>query len=321
MKGLILAAGLGTRLRPLTFLRAKPALPVLGVPALWFGAWHMKRELGVSEIAVNLSHLPETVRDAGEDQDLRAATGISFHYSDESSQILGSSGALWKLKNWIGKHEVLAVSNGDSISLPSWKKMVEFHRKSNALMTIHVRNHHQSLEAYTNVELDSGGQVKALSEKSFSGVMFSGSYLLDASLIAELPQGPSELRPSLMEPLIAKGKLFAFQEDIEWFDTGTISSYAHTQFELIRALPEVRELVEVKMREESAGVWVPRTWPHGSNRPAFDSPVVVTGEQSGWAAHSIVLGPRFLGIEPPPPEVSKYPFRDALVFSDQIESI
>lgn len=318
MKALILAAGLGTRLRPLTTNRAKPSLPVLGIPSLWFGAWHLKRELGLSEFAINLSHAPETVRAACEDEALKKFTGIAFHYSDESDGILGSSGALWKLKDWIGS-SLLAVSNGDSISFPAWKKMLEFHKKSGAALTIHARSHSQSLEAYTDIKTDQAGKVTAFGEKAASGMMFSGSYLLEPALLSRLPAGASELRPSLLEPLVKEGKLFAFKEDIDWFDTGTIQSYAQTQLQLLRSLPEAKELVQVKMREESREAWVPRDWSH-TGQPALVGPVVLTGSHSEWATAAMMLGPRFIGIEPPLPGV-KIPTRDALVSAFHFEKI
>ncbi len=60
---MILAAGLGTRLQPLTALRAKPALPIRGVPMIAY-ALEWLRANGVAEVAINLHHLPETVREA-----------------------------------------------------------------------------------------------------------------------------------------------------------------------------------------------------------------------------------------------------------------
>ena len=319
MKALVLAAGLGTRLRPLTLARAKPALPVLGIPAFWFGAWHLAKELSASELAINMSHLAPTVRDAAADQALTAFTGVRFHFSDESDELLGSSGALWKLRDWIGSG-TLAVCNGDSICFPPWKRMLEQHRRTKALITMHVRAFANEADQYTDIKVADDGRITALAPKAASGVMFDGPYLFEPELLARLPAGVSELRPTLLEPLMAEGKLYAVREDIPLIDVGTVASYARAQFELLRIMPQARPLVEAKMREENSGVWVPRDWKHASGKPGFTGPVVMTGNQEEWACHSIFYGPHFVGIEPPPPG-AKIPNSDALVLSAHVQRL
>lgn len=320
MKAFILAAGLGTRLRPFTNVKAKPALPVIGVPTLWFGAWHIKRELGISEIALNVSHLPGTVREAAQDAELMRATGIDFHFSDESAQVLGSSGALWKLSSsWIGD-QTLAVSNGDSICFPSWKRMLECHRKNKAAITLHVREFSQAAEAYTNINVESDGRISSFGAKERDGIMFSGCYLFEPSLLSRLPAGVSELRPSLLEPLAKEGKLFAYREDAEWFDTGTVGTYAQTQFDLLKKIPMCRDLIEIKMREETSGVWVPRAWSRNAGKPALQAPAIMTGDQSQWAAAASVFGPKFIGIEPPMPGIT-VPAQKSIVLATHFEKL
>lgn len=299
MKALVLAAGLGTRLRPLTEVRAKPALPVVGIPTFWYSVWHLNRELRINAFAMNVCHAPDSIKATAEDLDLRRFTGVHFTYSDETKQILGSSGALWRLKDWIGS-EMLAVCNGDTICFPAWTRMAQFHRENGALLTLHVRGFDGGAEPYTNIEVANDGRVTALGAKSMTGVMFSGAYLLEPELLARLPNGVSELRPTLLEPLIKEGKLYAFREDIPWLDTGNVASYAQAQFDLLEVLPQARTLVEVKMREENVGCWVPRSWKKGGSLPILKGPTVITGNQEEWAASNKFYGPRFVGIEPPP---------------------
>lgn len=320
MKALVLAAGLGTRLRPLTLFRAKPSLPVVGVPTLWYGAWHLKEALGIKDFAINLGHAAESLRQAGDDSLLQKKTGISFYYSDESAQILGSSGVLAKLAGWIAKG-TLAVCNGDSICFPSWKKMLEFHSSKKSKLTLHIRKFSNNSESYTNIETDSDGRVLALKARTVSGVMFSGSYLIEPSLLPRLPSsGPSELGPILLEPLIRERELFAFREDIEWFDTGTIAAFAEVQFALARQIPYARKLIELKMCEVEKECWIPREWAKKGGIKSLKGPVVLTGEQEKWAKLSQSFGPRFVGIEPPDQGL-KIPNSNALVFSEHIENL
>lgn len=317
MKGLILAAGLGTRLRPLTLERAKPSLPILGIPALWYGAWHLARELAPKALAINAGHAPDTLRRAVTDAELRRFTGVDFHVSDESGLILGSSGALKKLSGWIG-NDLLAVCNADSISFPSWKKMADFHRKKKAVLTLHVRASSSSSEPYTEVQVDADCRITGFGPKTTHGLMFSGAYFIEPSLLARLPEGVSELRETLLEPLAREGGLYAFREDLEWFDTGTVAAYAEAQFLLLRLAPQARVLVEVKMREDWPDAWVPRFWKHGV--PALKGPVVLSGDQAGWMAAGSVFGPRFIGIEPPP-HGTRVPAQNAVVLSSIVEKI
>ena len=320
MKALILTAGLGTRLRPLTNERAKPSLPIVGVPTFWFSAWQLQKTLGIKEYALNLSHKPNSVKAAAEDAELVQTTGLRFHYSDETTQVLGSSGALVKLgASWIGT-DTLAVCNGDSICFPDWVKMLDFHRRSKALITMHVRSFTNALEQYTNIDVGSDGRVRKFDAKSDRGTMFSGCYLFEPSLLQRLPSGVSQLLPSLLEPLTVEGKLYAYTENTEWFDTGSVATYAQTQFELLKKIHQARPLVEIKMRESSAECWVPRNWALATSKPALQGPVVITGPQAEWAGHASVFGPRFVGIESPPPGL-KIPTQNAIVLGSQVERI
>lgn len=315
----MLAAGLGTRLRPLTLERAKPSLPVLGVPVLWFGVSHLSRELGITEFAMNVSHAPESLRQASSDAELVKRTGARFHISDETDLLLGSSGALWKLASWIGR-ETLAVWNGDNICYPSWKRMLEAHKKSGALLTMHVRAFSGSHEPYTDIDVGPDGRVRGFKAKATSGIMFSSCYLFEPELISRLPAGVSELRPAILEPLAREGRLHAFREDIEWLDIGNVSAYADANFELLSRLSQARELVETKMREAAPGCWVPKSW-DTKTMPPLKAPVALLGEQGAWRATGAKeLGPRLIGIDPPDPGTSRG-LRDAIVYSGKLESL
>jgi NDP-sugar pyrophosphorylase family protein len=321
MRALIVAAGLGTRLRPLTESRAKPSLPVLGVPAFFFAAWHLAKRLGVKEIALNKSHAAESlVQAAGDAQLLRACGLKGFHFSDETAQVLGSSGALWNLKSWIGS-SVLAVCHGDAICLPPWERLARLHREKGAAVTMHLRSFNGATEEkYTDVRMAEDGRVTEFGPKSSSGLMFSGAYLIEPSLLSRLPAGASELRPSLLEPLAKEGRLFALREDGPWLDIGSPRLYAEAQFALLRELPAARELVELKMREQGTNCWVPKTWskPRAAGEGLdLRGPVVLMGGEDRWAEISREYGPRFAGIEPPTKGAKdSLGKRDSMVFGD-----
>lgn len=300
IKGLVLAAGLGTRLRPLTFHYAKPSLPIIGIPAVWFPIWHFSRAIQIQDIAINLSYLPETVRKALEDPILIKSLPVSFHFSDESQQILGSSGALRKIKNWVGK-SMLFVSNGDTICCPNWKQMLDFHQQNKSKITLHVRSFQSSTEQYRHLEVAQDGRLLALREKRHAGFMFTGNYIIESDCLERLPEGKSELVPSLLEPLLLEEKAFTFVEDAPWFDTGNVTDFFKAQFLLLKQLPQLRELIELKMTEISPHCWQPRDWDEKSF--LLDAPCILSGSQDSWSEFAMQyelksFGPFFYGFNP-----------------------
>ncbi|MGE4232320.1 MAG: NDP-sugar synthase [Bacteriovoracia bacterium] len=314
-KALILAAGFGTRLRPLTDSRAKPSLPILGIPTFWYSVWHLKNELGIEEFAINLSHAPDSVRQACADPDLQKKLKVRFYFSDETSNILGSSGALWKIRDWVGDSKLI-VCNGDTISFPSWRRMFEFHEQTQAMLTLHLRPFKDKI-AYTIIDCDSWGKVLALLPAQTEGTMFTGCYVVEPSALLMLPPEKSELRKTLLEPLLAQGRLYGFSEDIGWFDTGAINAFAQTQLSLLTKMPFCRNLVEIKMQEAVPGCWVPKTWTKGQiERLVFRPPVVLNGSFEQWLSNSKSYGPRFVGLNPPQNFSSESETENALVSED-----
>ena len=109
-RAMILAAGLGTRLRPLTDLCAKPALPVRGIPVIALLLELLKRH-GVSQVIVNLHHRPESVRDA---VNAFKPSGIEVVYSDESEP-LGTGGGIRQARDFLLQSDPCLVLAGDML--------------------------------------------------------------------------------------------------------------------------------------------------------------------------------------------------------------
>lgn len=129
---LVLTAGLGTRLRPLSHIRAKPAIPLDGVPmVLRILTW--LASLGIEEAILNLHHRPETItRLVGNGE----AVGLRVRYSWEDP-ILGSAGGPRRAFKLTDAHELLVV-NGDTLTDPDVPSLIEAHRTSGALATLAV---------------------------------------------------------------------------------------------------------------------------------------------------------------------------------------
>src|SRR3989440_11875387 len=149
MRAMILAAGYGTRLWPLTIDRTKPAIPFLGKPLVGYLAEYLGR-YGCREVVVNLHHRPESVRQALGDG---SRFGVRLEYVEEEI-ILGTSGALDNARHLL-EGETFFVVNGKIITDINLTDALETHRRTNALATL-VLLPNLARERFSVVETDDG---------------------------------------------------------------------------------------------------------------------------------------------------------------------
>jgi len=149
MRAMILAAGYGTRLWPLTIDRAKPAIPFMGRPLVGYVAEYLAR-FGFGEIAVNLHHRGESVRAALGDG---GRFGVRFHYVEEPT-ILGTGGALDNARDFL-EAETFVVVNGKIATDINLDAALETHRRARALATLVLREN-AARERYSMVEVRDG---------------------------------------------------------------------------------------------------------------------------------------------------------------------
>ncbi|NJL25907.1 MAG: hypothetical protein HC902_12565 [Calothrix sp. SM1_5_4] len=137
MRALILSAGLGERLRPLTNVRAKPAIEFLNMPMLTF-PYYWLNTLELSDITFNTHYLPETIRHAA----MRVVDpAIRLHFTHEET-ILGSGGGIWNSRFHLQGDSCFAVANGDGVIVCKEDdvlvNMLKFHQDQDALATLLV---------------------------------------------------------------------------------------------------------------------------------------------------------------------------------------
>ena len=149
MRAMILAAGYGTRLWPLTIDRAKPAIPFMGRPLVGYVAEYLAR-YGFREIVVNLHHRPESVRAALGDG---TRFGVRFHYVNEPT-ILGTGGALDNARTLL-EGGTFVVVNGKIATDINLDAALETHRRTRALATLVLRAN-RSRERYSIVRVSNG---------------------------------------------------------------------------------------------------------------------------------------------------------------------
>jgi len=153
MRAMILAAGLGMRLRPLTDLRAKPALPVRGRPVISLLLEFLARQ-GCREVMINLHHLPETIRSAIETD---RPANIEIHYSEEPAP-LGTGGGIRRVADFLRKDEACIVLAGDMLLDVPLRELFERHIASGRHATLLLRKDSRD-KGFGTIGIDATGHV------------------------------------------------------------------------------------------------------------------------------------------------------------------
>lgn len=224
---MILAAGEGTRLRPLTLTLPKPMVPVANTPLL-VRTVELLRSQGVRELAVNLYHKPEAIR---------AHFGASLTYSDET-ELLGTAGGVKRLEGFLDT--TFAVLYGDNLYDFALELLVRFHRESGALATI-ATFETPNPTACGLVVTDSAGRVTRFQEKPraeevFTNTANAGVYILEPEVLASIPVGVAcdfgrDIFPALLER--APGRVVALPLGGYLRDTGTPANYRQANWDLL----------------------------------------------------------------------------------------
>jgi len=237
MKAMILAAGYGARLWPLTADRTKPALPVLGKPLAGYVAEYLARQ-GIEDVIVNLHHRPDSVRAALGDG---SQFGVHLQYVHEPV-ILGTSGALDNAREMIGT-ETFVVINGKLITDIELRAAIETHQRTKALATLVLRRN-VARERFSMVETSNGfvtrfaGMPPVLESDSVdpdAPLMFTGIQVMDARIFDYIPPGVfSHSTMDVFPKAIAKGeRIAAHIAEGSWFELSTLQRYLDISLALL----------------------------------------------------------------------------------------
>lgn len=224
---MILSAGYGTRLWPLTEDRTKPAIPILGKPLVGYVAEYLAG-YGCDEIVVNLHHRPESVRRALGDG---SQFGVKLHYVEEPV-ILGTSGALDNAREVL-KGETIVVVNGKIITDIDLNEALETHRRTEAIATL-VLLPNPEYQRFTVVETTDGclrgfGSMPVQTDyvSREPPLMFTGIQILEPRIFEYIPRGVfSHSTTDVYPRAIAKGERVATHvAKGKWYELSTPQRY------------------------------------------------------------------------------------------------
>ncbi len=222
MKALLLAAGEGTRLRPLTDNMPKPMVPIAGRPILEHNI-RLLAQYGVREIAINLHHRPDVIKNHFGDG---SPFGVQLTYSDEP-ELLGTAGAVKKLESFF--QDTFFVVYADNLIRCNLTRLLNFHHQHGGVATVALF-HRDDVTQSGMVGLDEHDRVTRFVEKPAADQIFShwvsaGLLVLEPELVKQIPSGvPVDFGREVLPQLLASGqRLYGYRmgpdEHLWWIDT------------------------------------------------------------------------------------------------------
>jgi mannose-1-phosphate guanylyltransferase len=252
MKAMVLAAGKGTRLFPLTGEQPKPLASVVNVPIIEH-IFHLFAKHSISEVYVNVHYLADALLEAyGEESHL---DGMSVRLSREE-ELLGTAGGVKRLAEHFDRTFVVVM--GDALTDANLSEIVAFHKEKGALATIALERVYDTSE-YGVVEVDGDGNILAFQEKpkpeeAISTLANTGIYVFEPGVLEYIPEDTffdfaKDVFPKLLE---AGERFVGYEGNFYWSDIGTLEAYRQAQYDVVAGNVEVE--VPGERREES--VWI-----------------------------------------------------------------
>jgi mannose-1-phosphate guanylyltransferase len=221
MRALVLAAGMGERLRPLTDATPKPMLELGGHPLIHYPL-AMLRRAGVTDVAINLHHLGDAIqRGLGDGSQL----GLRIRYAPEPV-LLGTGGPLNGLRDFLGD-DTFVIANSDTILDLDLRAMIAFHRGHAALATIALF-HPANLDYYSRLEIDADERLRRMRlltrrdplryddfpsnlddnvAATLSGFMYCGVIVAEPAVLDLVPRAtPWSLMEGLFAPMVSRAQ-------------------------------------------------------------------------------------------------------------------
>ncbi len=233
MKAMILSAGVGSRLEPLTIDCPKPMLPILDKPVLQYTLEWLKK-YNITKIAMNLHHYPDKIKDYFKGG-LNFGMDIIYSYEDV---LLGTAGAIKKIADFF--NEVFVVVYGDNLVNIDLQNLIEFHKNKNSKVTIGLITGLNP--KYCGVVItDNENRVINFLEKpknldNFSGGINAGIYIVEPEILKYIPEKQffdfgRDLFPKFLEINIP---FYAYPLKGYLFDMGTPEQYRKAQFDVLK---------------------------------------------------------------------------------------
>lgn len=223
MNGFLLAAGRGTRLKPLTDKTAKPSLPVAGLPMLAYSL-NFFYQAGIKTLAVNTHHFPQSI-----DRILKKVEHPWELKISHEKELLDTGGGVKNCESFLADAPVL-LANADIVADVDIPRLLRFHEAREAALTI-VAVPHPNANAIAPITIGDDDAVidinRTFNKQSTGKYLYAGIAVFEPELFAYIKKEPSSIVYTGYTGLIAAGKkVCAYIHEDRWYDCGTPESYA-----------------------------------------------------------------------------------------------
>lgn len=226
IKAMVMAAGMGSRLEPLTLVFPKPLIPVMNRPLMDIILSQL-HSIGVDEVISNTYYLADQIIDRYTKNDL----GIKFSHIKET-ELSGTAGGVKKCQFFFDEGEDFVVMSGDVLTTADIKAGIEIHKKSGAIATIGVKQvPHELVSHFGVVVTDEKGYITEFQEKppveeAKSNLINTGIYIFNYKIFDYIPENTFyDFAKNVFPQLLSEGQINTFEVKGYWNDIGTIGQY------------------------------------------------------------------------------------------------
>jgi mannose-1-phosphate guanylyltransferase len=304
MKAMILAAGKGTRVRPITYTIPKPLIPILEKPVMEF-LLELLKQHGFTEIMVNVSHLAHEIEGYFRDGQ---RFGVEIAYSFEGcitdgeliGKAIGSAGGMRKIQDFQTFFDgTFIVLCGDALIDVDLTEAVRWHREKGSIATIIMKQvPKEEVSSYGVVVTDETGKIQAFQEKptveaALSTDINTGIYIFEPEIFNYIPSGVEfDIGGDLFPKLVEMGAPFyGISMDFEWVDIGKVPDYWHAIRSVLKG--EVKN-VQVPGKEVRPGIYTGLNVAVNWDKVNIQGPVYIGG-MTKIEDGATIIGPTMIG--------------------------
>jgi mannose-1-phosphate guanylyltransferase len=270
IKAMVLAAGKGTRLLPLTDEVPKPMAPVGGKPIISH-IFDLLARSGFEAIYVNVCHLADVILEHFGEERVVEETRVTF---SRETELMGTAGGVKRLAGHFD--DTFVVIMGDALTDINLRHLVAFHRESEAIATLALRRVTDTTR-YGVVELDPENRIVGFQEKpnlkdAISTLANTGIYVLEPRVLEYIPEETFfDFAQDVFPRLLAAGEmLLGYEGEFYWSDVGTLDAYRAAQRDALSGAVSL----DIPGETRREGLWVDRgAWLHPSAK--VEGPVVI----------------------------------------------